>query len=236
MRKNNRSVKCFGVFLQTRAFADIESRFAAARVVFHQRRRADAAATLARIQGEISPTEVARPMSRRQIWERRELFLPPPWPDWRIDSRHWATVFLGLIFQPEVCGLAAPVSCGLREAPRCWPRKRVNKRTVTPPGQMPDPPRAEILDAHRLFASLILRRVRAQGSSAGDCERPDCCSDHRKVIPGSAVAEEDRWRPRRDPPRPVTETAADSRESPVETQLAELAWRHLHGRAAGERP
>jgi hypothetical protein len=168
MRKNVRSIECFGVFLQLRAFADIGSRFAAARAVFHQRRRADAAATLARIQGEISPTEVARPMSRWQIWERRELFLPPPWPDWRFDSRHWATVFLGVTLQPEVCGLAAPVSCGLREGPRCWPRKRVNKRTVALSGQMPDPPRAEILDAHGLFASLILRRVRAQESSAGD--------------------------------------------------------------------
>ena len=236
MRKNIRTIECFGVFSPMRAFADIESRFAAERAVFHQRRTADAAATWARIQGEISLTEVARSMSRRQICERRELPLPPPWPHWRFDSRHRGTASLGVTFQPEVCGPAAPLSCGLQEAPHCWPRKRVGTQAVAPPGQIRDPPRAEIVDAHGLFASLILRRVRAQDSSTGDLERPDCFSNHRELGPGAAVASEVRSHPPRDPRRPVTTATADSPDSPVETQLAKLAWRHLRGRAAGERP
>lgn len=221
-----------------RAFADIESRFAAARVVFHQRRTADAAATLARIRGEISPTEVARPMSRRQICERRELLLPPPWPHWRFDSRHWGTVSLDASLLPDMCGLGAPVSGDLQQALYCWPCKPVGKPAVTPPG-MPDLPHADIVADHGLFARLILRRVRAQGSSASDSEQSDRFSNHRKLAPLSATASEVASAPISRSARPATTGAADAPDSPVallETQLAELAWHRLRGLGAGKRP
>jgi hypothetical protein len=222
-----------------RAFADIESRFAAARVVFHQRRTADAdaTATLARIQGEISPTEVARPMSRRQICERRELPLPPPSPHWRFDSRHWGTVSLDASLLPGMCGLGAPVSGDLQQEPYCWPCKPVAKPAVTPPG-MPDLAHADIVADHGLFARLILRRVRAQGSSASDSEQSDRFSDHRKLAPVSAASKVASASISRSA-RPATTGAADAPDSPVaplETQLAELAWRRLRGLGPRKRP
>jgi hypothetical protein len=233
MIKNIRIVECFGVSSQVRAFAGIESRFAAARTVFHQRRRADAAATLERL-----PTEVARPMSGRQIRERRELSLPPPWPDWRFGSRGRGAISLDATVQTSVCGLAAPVSCGLQEALRCWPRKPVCKPAVEPPGQTPGPPHVEVVDPHGLFASLVLRRVRTRDSSASHPEQPDCSSDHQKRGPASAATLEARAPFTSRSGRPATTAGVDSPDpavAPLETQLAELAWRRLRGRAAGER-
>jgi hypothetical protein len=238
MRKNIRIIECFGVSSQVRAFAGIESRFAAARTVFHQRRTADAAATLARGQGETSRTEVARPMSRRQIRERRELSLPPPWLDWRLDSRQSGTISLDATLQTGVRALTAPVSCGFQEPPRCWPRKRVCEPAITPPGQAPGAPHTEVVDAGGFFARLVLRRVRARDSSASDPEQPDCFSDHQKLGPVSAVASEVRSAFTSRSRRSVTTARADSPDPavpPLETQLAELAWRRLRSRAAGER-
>jgi len=222
-----------------RAFADIESRFAAARTVFYQRRTADAAATLAGVQGEISPTEVARSMSRRQIRERREVPLPPPGPGWHLDSRHGGVISLDASLPPDVCGLA-PASCGIQEAPRRWPRKRTCQAAVTPPGQMPESQHVEIICAHGLFASLILRRVRAQDSSATAPEQPNGFSDRRELGLVSAVAAEVRSSFTLRSGQTVTTAAmADSPDPPIaplETKLAELASRRLRDRAREERP
>jgi hypothetical protein len=239
MRKNIRIIECFGVFSQVIAFAGIESRFAAARTIFPERRTADAAATLTRVQGETSTTEVARPMSRRQIRERRELSLPPSGPDWRFDSRHGGAIPSDFTLRTDSCGLATAVGCGIQEAPRCWARERVGKPVLTPPSQTAGPPHAEVLDANGFFASLVLRRVRARDSSVSHPEQPDCSSDHRKPGPVSAAASDvcSLFAPRSR--RPVTTAGADSPDpaaAPLETQLAELAWRRLRGRAAGERP
>lgn len=236
MIKNIRSIKCFGVFLQMRAFADIESRFAAARIVFHQRRTADAAATLAGVQGVVSLTEVARSMSRRQIREWQE----PPGLGGHIDSRHRGVISLDPSLQPEVCGLATSVSCGIPQAPRRWSRKRSCKVAITPPGQMPESRHVEVVCAHGLFANLILRRVRAQGSSATALEQPNCFSNRRELDLASAVGAEVRAAFTLRSGQTVTRAAvADSPDpsiAPLETKLAELAWRHLRGRAVEEKP
>ena len=240
MIKNIRSIKCFGVFLQMRAFADIESRFAAARIVFHQRRTADAAATLAGVQGVVSPTEVAGSMSRRQIRERHEVPLAPPGPGWHIESQHSGVISLDTKLQPDVCGLAASVSCRIQEAPRRWLRKRTCKAAVTPPGQMAESRHVETVYAHGLFAILILRRVRAQDSSASAPEQPNCFSAHHEVGLTCAVGSEVHPSFTLRSGQTVTTAAlAASPEPPIaplETKLAELAWRRLRGRAVEERP
>jgi hypothetical protein len=233
MIKNIRINECFGVFSQVRAFSSIESRFAEARTVFHQRRTADAAATLARGQGEASPREVARPMSRRQIRERRELSLPPPGSDWHPHIRHSGAISLDT--PQTVCGLAPPVRYGLQQAPPCWPRKRVCKPPITPPGQAPGAPHTEVVDAGGFFASLVLRRLRTRDSSVSD---RDCFSDHHKLNRVPAAVSEIRSPFTSRSGGPVTTAGADlpgPAVPPLETQLAELAWRRLRGRAVGER-
>jgi hypothetical protein len=225
MRKNILILECSVVFSQVIAFAGIEPRFAAARSVFPERSIGDANATLARVQGETSTTEVAGPMSRRQIRERRESSLPSPGPDWPFDSRSRGAIALGSTLQTNSCGAATSASRVLREAP-CWTRKRVCKPAVTSPGLTAGPPHAEVLDPGSFFASLVLRRVRARPSAASRPEQPDRYSNHPKLRPVSPAALE------------VTSAGASS-PAPVvaalETQLAELAWRRLGGHT-GERP
>jgi hypothetical protein len=220
-----------------RAFADIESRFAAARAVFHQRRTADAAATLAGVQGEVSPTEVARSMSRRQIRERQEVPLPLPGSGWDLDSRHRGVISLDTRLQCDLCRLVASVGCGIPEAPRRGHRRRTCQAAVTPPGQMPESRHVEVVYAHGLFASLILRRVRAQNSSASALEQPSSFSDRRELGLVSAVGSEAHSSFTSRSGQTVTTAAeADPPIAPLETKLAELAWRHLRGRAVEERP
>jgi hypothetical protein len=179
-------------------------------------------------------------MSRRQICERQEVPLPLPGPGWDLNSRHRGVISLDSGLQPEVCGPAASVSCGIQEAPRRWPRKRTCKAAVTPPGQMPESRHVEIVYAHGLFASLILRRVRAQGSSASAPEQPKCFSDRRELGLVSAVGSEVQSSfTLRSGQTDTTAAVADLPDPPIaplETKLAELAWRRLRGRGVEERP
>jgi len=227
--KNIISIECFGVFLQMRAFADIESRLAAAPVVFPQRRTAEAAATLVRIHGEISPAEVVWPMCRPQICERRKWPLPPPWPNWHFDGRHRETVSLDASLQPDLFGLTGPVR-RIRHMSVGWPRKLVDKPAARPSGQMSDSPHADIVSGHGLLASLILRQVRAQGSG-GDAEQLEYFSDDRTLSPLSGLASEvvSTLVSRAGRPTPAATDSPDSPKALLETQLAELAWRRVRG-------
>jgi hypothetical protein len=179
MRKNILVTKCFGVFSRGIAFACIESRLTAARTFFPERCRADLTATLVRTQGGASPAELARPMSRRQITQRRELLLPPG-TDWHSKSLPKRVILLDANLEAESCRLATPVSCGIAEPPRYWTRELVPGPAVAQADQTADWPRAELVGATGLLASLVFRQARPGNRSAADAGQRRS-SDDRKT-------------------------------------------------------
>ncbi len=217
-------------------FACIESRFAAARTNFPERRTA--VATLARAQGGTSPAEFTRPMSRRQLTQRRELSLLPPGPDWHSDVHQKRGIRFDSRVQVESCRLAAPVSCGIEEPPPCWIRKRVHNPAVMRTDQTADPPRAELGDRNGLFASLIFHKVRPRKRSAIDAGQRRFSSHDRK--PGSVLVAAPDVRSQFNLlfGRPATIAQAglpDPVRGPIETLFTELASRRLRSLAARKR-
>src|SRR5207245_3351618 len=103
----------FWSILEVIAFSCIESRAAAARMIFPERRTVDADATLARAQGEASRAEFARPMSHRQIPARRKFSLPPPArTDAHSDVHQKRGICLDSTLEAEFCRPSALVSGG----------------------------------------------------------------------------------------------------------------------------
>jgi hypothetical protein len=214
------------------AFACIESRMAAARTIFPERCRADLTATLVRAQGGASTAELARPMSRRQITERRELSLPPG-TDWHSKSLPKRVIRFDANLEAESCRLATPVSCGIAEPPRCWTRERVHGPAVTQADQTADWPRAELVGAVGLLARLVFRQVRPGHRSAADAGQRRS-SDDTKIGP-ILVAGSDAGSPfslRSKRPVPIARAGApDPAPAPMEILFTELASRRLRSLA-----
>jgi hypothetical protein len=171
MLKNISIDKCFGVFSKTIASAGVESQFAAARTVFHQRCRAHVAAAWARTQEETSATEVAGPMFRRQITEGLELARPL-----QAGLVHANEFLADLIFRQirarysssstagqRLCPSEKPTSGFVSEAapetqsePSQWTlRSRRSGRIAQTDSSSPVPSQLE-----RLLAELACRRLR----------------------------------------------------------------------------
>jgi hypothetical protein len=222
------------------AFPCFESRPAAARMIFPERGTPDAVATLTRAQGGASRAEFARPMSRRQITERRTVsLLPPPRPDAHSDLHQKRDICLDFSLPAKFCRLSTPGSCGIAEPPRCWPRKRVHKLTATQTGKTTDAASVELVAANRLFASLVFQQIRPRnGSAANAGERSgSSCEPQPGGVPVSAPDVRSPF-PRQSR-RTVTFAQAASPEPPtasIEALLTELARRRLRSLAAKERP
>ncbi len=211
-----------------RTFACIESQFVAARGILAAWRIGAAAMTLARAQGRASTLEFARPRFRRQIREG-DLSPAPQRSDSYSSSPEKSEGRFG-------CHPAVPVSCGIREPTLNLTRQRIPCPAVKQMAPATDLPRAEQVDADRLFASLVFRTVRPRNRSA-DGER-GCFSRDPKSGFVSSVAPDIRslfalrcgrvvTRPQTGSPDPVPPS--------METLFAELAWRRLRRLAAGEK-
>ena len=182
MRKNISVTECFRVFSKGIAFACIESRLAGARTFFPGRCRADLTATLVRAHGGASPAKLARPMSRRQSTERRELWLPPG-TDWHSKSLPKRVIRFDAKLEAESCRLVTPVGCGIAEPPHCWTRERVHGPAVAQAEQTAYWPHAELVGATGLLASLVFRQVRPGNRSAADAGQRASSSYDTKTGP-----------------------------------------------------
>jgi hypothetical protein len=231
MRKNISVTECFGVFSKGIAFACIESRLAAARTFFPERCRADLTATLVRIQGGASLAELARPMSRRQITERRELLLPPG-TDWHSKSLPKRVIRFDANLEAESCRLATLVSCGIAEPPHRWTRERVHGPALPQADQTADWPRAELVGATGLLARLVFRQVRLGHRSAADAGQRHS-SDDTKAEPVLVAAPDEAspFRLRSKRPVPIARAGAPDTVPPMEILFTELASRRLRSLA-----
>jgi hypothetical protein len=217
------------------ASACIESRFAAARRIFPERRTAAAGMTLARAPGRASPRGFACPRFRRPI---REGKLSPALQ--RSDLQSASSPKSGVRFssrvQAESCPLAAPVSRGIQEPSRRWTPQRTSYPAVKQAAQAADPPRAEPIHANRLLASLVLHAVRPRRSAA-DAE-PGCSLRDPKfgLVSSAAPGASAHFTLRSG--RTVTRPLAGSPDPvcpSIETLFTELAWRRLRRLTAGEK-
>lgn len=209
--------ECFGVFSKTIAFAGVESRFAAARTIFHQRRRVHPVATWARTQGGTSATEAARPMFRRQITAGPELF----WPLRRHSvDRQKGTIVLESTLQADSS------------------RKSDRNPAWAPRSEPVGPLQAELVHANGFLADLIFRQVRARHSSSSKtgqhCPSEKPTSGVVSVAAPATQSQPPQWTSRS---RRSTTIAQTDLSGPVpsllERLLAELAYRHLRRLAAG---
>jgi hypothetical protein len=210
--------ECFGVFSKTIAFAGVESRFAAARTFFHQRRRVHPVATWERTQGGTSATEAAGPMFRRQITEGPEL----SWPLQRHSvDRQKGTIALESTLQADSS------------------RKSDRNPAWKPRSETVGPLQAELVHANGFLADLIFRQVRARDSSSSKTGQRHCPSKKPAsgVVSVAAPATQSQplqWtsRSRRSSTIAQTESSGPV-PSLLERLLAELACRRLRSLAEG---
>ena len=136
----------------------------------------------------------------------------------------------------RAAGATAPVGCATAPSPRRWTRKRNPDSAV----RQGNAPRADLVDAHGLFARFVLHQVRLGNRSAvADAGQRNCFSRDpntcslRVVAPniGSPLPPESGQR--------VAIAQADSADpfpATIENLFSELARRHLHNLAAREKP
>ena len=218
MLKNISINECFGVFSKTIASAGVESQFAAARTVFHQRCRAHVAAAWARTQEETSATEVAGPMFRRQITEGLELARPL--------QRHSVDRQKGTIVLESA--LQANSS-----------RKSARNPAWTARDGTVDPLQAGLVHANGFLADLIFRQIRARYSSSSTAGQRLCPSEKptsgfvSEAAP-ETQSEPSQWTLRSRRSGRIAQTNSSSPvPSQLERLLAELACRRLRRLAAG---
>ena len=162
-------------------------------------------------------TELARPMSRRQATNRRELLLPSLVPDW-----HQTVV---------ICDPGAPSAPAVSidgigvEPPRCWTRQTIHSRAAKQAGQQTDVAGPELIAENHLFARLVLQRVRP-GNSSGVLGQQTCSPDEPQSL-----------RTRIAPPDSAGQLTGHA-ETPVmpsvETLFTQLVRRRLRDRTTKE--
>jgi hypothetical protein len=205
-------------------FASGRLRLAAVRRrIVVERRTTSATANLARVPEGASGAELARPISHREIAERREVFAPSSAFDTPADGS-------SLDFrQSESRHPLTPL-------PRCWTRKQVFGSALT----QGNAPCAELVDGHGLIASLVLHQVRPDQRSAVTDAGPQNHSSHAPK-PGArpvAVAEvESTLAPGSAKSSPMPEAATShALPTPLETLFTELARRRVRKLAIREKP
>jgi hypothetical protein len=165
-------------------------------------------------------TEFARPMSRRQATNRRELLLPSLIPD-----RHQTVV----IFDPNVP--PAPVVAtngGGAEPARCWTRQSIHWRAAKQADPTTEVISPELIAGNHLLARLVFQRIRPlsrSGMMAGQSGSPDEPQRARTPIAPPNIAS------------PFIERSEAPISVPVpvmETLFTQLARRRLGGRATEE--
>ena len=167
---------------------------AAPRMSSPERRIADANATRAKAQGWAFRAEFKRPMSCRQVAERRKSpVLPTHRTDAHSDVHQKRDISLDLNKKPEFCRLSAVVSGAITEPSGCRNRKSAHNPARSQTARMADAPRAELIDDNGLFARLVFHRVRPLSQSSVDAgprswSSPDGASRHPESGRGMVAA------------------------------------------------
>jgi hypothetical protein len=167
------------------------------------------------------------------ISEEWELSLPPPRPDGYSSGHPKHLIHFDSSLADESCCVAAPGSGGIAEVLRSWTGQCV----CSPEATYAPLPRAELVDAPGLFASLVWHQVRPRERSAVDARHRTGSSHDSKTGP-VLVGAFDVGSP--SPLRSAQAVATTQAYSPVsfpgplETLFSQLAWRRLRSLAAEE--
>jgi hypothetical protein len=162
-------------------------------------------------------TEFARPMSRRQATNRRELLLPS-----LIPARHQTAV----AFDPN--GSPAPAAAihgNGAEPPQYWNHQRIRYRAAKQAGQTIEVVSPELIAGNHLLARLVFQQIRPRSRSAG--RGGQNCSPEEPQRARTPIASPDIA-------SPVRGCAETPVPPAVETLFTQLARRRLGGRAAEE--
>jgi hypothetical protein len=196
--------ECFGVFSKVKAFDCNDSGFAAARTMLFPLHHTSGADSSIRANEEESASraELANPLSRRQIKQRR-----------------------GFSQLSEFGRLGAQVSCGIAEP---WNLSEVHSVAGTQRGQT-DKFGAEFVAADRLLARLTLHQIRPHHRSIADAGKQSCSSCDPLGCPSVSVASvRSPFSMRSGPAVGIVHTASpDALLTPIETLFTELAGRCL---------
>jgi hypothetical protein len=164
-------------------------------------------------------TEFARPMSRRQATNRRELLLPS-----LIPARHQTAVVFDASVPPAPA--AATHSSGA-EPPRYRDQQRIHYRAAKEASQTIEVVSPELIRGNHLLARLVFQQIRPRSRSAVRGEQN--CSSEEPQPARTPIAS------------PVTSPIISCAETPVpapvpavETLFIQLARRRLGGRATEE--
>jgi hypothetical protein len=172
-------------------------------------------------------------MSCRGITEGWKLSPSPQRPEGYSDVH--PTHVIGFDSSPPAasCCVAAPVSCGIAEPLRSGTHQCVFEPAAT----HANAPRAELVEAQSLFASLVWHQVRPRDRSTSDA-RPRIGSPHgSKALPVMVGAPELGSPCPRGAARPAAIMDAalpDPFPASIETLFSQLARRRLHSLAARE--
>ena len=166
-------------------------------------------------------TEFARPMSRRQATNRRELLLPSLIPD-----RHQT----GVVFDASVpAAPAAPIHDNGAEPPRYCNHQRIHYRAAKEASQTIEVASPELIAGNHLLAKLVFQQIRPRNRStvmAGQNCSPEEPQRTRTAIESLDIAS---------PVIGFAETPVPAPVPPaVETLFIQLARRRLGGRATKE--
>ena len=166
-------------------------------------------------------TGFARPMSRRQATNRRELLLPS-----LIPARHQTTVVFDASVPPAS---AAAIHGNGAEPPRYRNRQRIHYRAAKEASQTIEVASSELIAGNHLLARLVFQQIRPRSRSAvmrGQNCSPVETQPARTPIASPEIAS------------PVIGCAETPVPAPVppaaETLLIQLARRCLGGRATEE--
>jgi hypothetical protein len=212
----------FWGILKVIAFTGIRSRIAAEGTIFSARHGASVSATLTKAQGGASPAEFTRPMSRRENTRQQEFSLPPRGTGTYADRHQQCSCAFDLSVQREPGRPKTPANYAIAEL-RCGTRKSLPGSAV----EQSAAPRAELVDAHGLLASLVWHRVRPLNRSGAETgPRRPSGSDLESLGKLRSV-------------RPVTTmqltASLDPSPATIEALLSRLARRRLRSLAAKEK-
>jgi hypothetical protein len=164
-------------------------------------------------------TEFARPMSRRQATNRRELLLPS-----LIPARHQTAVVFDATVPPAS---ATAIHGNGAEPPRYCNHQPIHSGAAKEASQTIEVVSPELITGNHLLAKLVFQQVRPRSRSAMMGEQN--CSPEEPQPARTPIAS------------PVTSPIISSAETPVpapvpgvETLFIQLARRRLGGRATGE--
>ena len=166
-------------------------------------------------------TESARPMSRRQATNRRELLSPS-----LIPARHQTAVVFDASVPPAP---AAAIHSSGAEPPRYWDQQRIHYQAAKEASQTIEVVSPELIAGNHLLARLVFQQIRPRSRSAvmgGQNCSPEKPQGARTPIAAPDIA---------GPGMRCAETPVPAPVPPaVETLFTQLARRRLRGRAKEE--